>query len=83
MGLILGYTSHLFLDFINPSGIHLIPGFKIKLVPKSSFFATGGTWETNIVYPACLIISGVALVSLLCGLTGNELIDIIRTFMER
>lgn len=59
IGFILGLTSHLFLDLINPSGVHLIPGMKIHLVPKTSFFATGGTWEKQIIFPLCYIISGI------------------------
>lgn len=67
VGFILGYTSHLFLDAINPSGIHLIPGMKIRFVPRTSFFATGGTWETNIIYPLCIIISAIAALSIVLG----------------
>lgn len=62
MGFILGLSSHLFLDFINPSGIHLIPGMMIHAVPKSHFFATGGTWETKVIYPLCYVISAVTAV---------------------
>lgn len=63
MGFILGYASHLFLDAINPSGIHLIPGMKIRFVPKTLFFATGGIWETKIIYPLCLAISALVALS--------------------
>lgn len=77
-GLILGYASHLFLDSINPSGIHLIPGMKIKFVPRSKFFATGGTWESKIIYPLCLIISAVSVVFTITGMMGYELMDIVR-----
>lgn len=81
-GLILGYASHLFLDSINPSGIHLIPGMKIKFVPKTSFFATGGPWETNIIYPLCLIVSVVAVLSTLTGLCGYELTAVVKDIIK-
>lgn len=73
-GFILGYTSHLVLDFINPSGIHLIPGMKIKAVPKSSFFATGGPWENKVIYPLCLVISAISVIVTICGLSGYDII---------
>lgn len=60
-GLILGVISHLFLDMLTPEGIWsliLLPfgkkkkgkkeAPKIHLVPNSSFFATGGQWETAV-----------------------------------
>lgn len=56
-GIILGVVSHLFLDLINPSGIHLIPNVKVHLVPKTTFFATGNTWETVVVSNILKIIS--------------------------
>ncbi|MNV89256.1 hypothetical protein D3C71_1835370 [compost metagenome] len=61
MGVILGLLSHLFLDAINPQGIHLYPGFKIRLVPRTAFFATGGPWETIIYYLSLVISVGAAL----------------------
>lgn len=60
-GFILGYSSHLFLDSINPSGIHVIPGVKMRLVPRTKFFATGGPWESRIIYPLCLGVSSIFL----------------------
>lgn len=78
IGLILGVASHLCLDLINPKGIHLYPGFKIRLVPRTTFFATGGTWETKIVYPTCLIVSAVTAVNiLLTTLTGTSIYSIV------
>lgn len=76
-GFILGYSSHLFLDAINPSGIHLIPGMKIKFVPRSSFFATSGTWETRIIYPLCLIVSAVSAIITVAGVCGIDLISLL------
>jgi membrane-bound metal-dependent hydrolase YbcI (DUF457 family) len=68
VGVILGISSHLFLDLINPSGIHLIPGIKIHLVPKTHFFATGGTWEAFIIYPLCMLITALVVVNVGLGL---------------
>lgn len=50
IGFICGVGSHLILDSITPGGISVWPGFKLRFVPKSSFFATGGKWETFIFY---------------------------------
>lgn len=58
IGLFLGVLSHLFLDMLTPSGVwcvtfvvinrllkrRILPE-KIRFVPNTSFFATGGTWE--------------------------------------
>lgn len=51
-GLALGVISHMILDALTPKGIwFLIPSIirrkKVcfRLVPKSKFFATGGSWE--------------------------------------
>ena len=44
-GLVAGWGSHLILDMMTTAGVHIIPGIKIRLVPKSEKFKTGGTWE--------------------------------------
>lgn len=44
-GLTTGIISHLVLDAITPEGVHFIPNVKLRLVPKLSFFSTGGLWE--------------------------------------
>lgn len=80
-GLLLGVSSHLFLDSINPKGIHLIPGYKIRFVPRTKFFATGGTWETRVIYPLCLGVSVLAFISTLFGLCGIELVDVIKSLI--
>lgn len=58
MGLVLGLISHLVLDMLTPSGVWFLGGVlvnklvghrvlpeKIRFVPNSKFFATGGKWE--------------------------------------
>jgi len=55
IGFIVGVASHLVLDFLTPQGIHIWPGFKLRLVPKSKFFATGETWE-KIVFVILIIV---------------------------
>lgn len=72
IGLILGVVSHLILDFINPSGIHLYPGYKIRAVPKTSFFATGGPWE-RIIYSLCITISVLAFINMCLGYFDTSL----------
>lgn len=75
-GLILGLSSHLFADFLNPSGIHLIPGFKIRAVPKTKFFATGGTWETKVIYPLSLVVLAISSVNILLGEFNSSLLSL-------
>lgn len=55
-GFILGVASHLAADFFNPMGIWLYPGLKMRGVPRTSFFATNGPWETKIVYPFAMLV---------------------------
>lgn len=72
MGFILGVISHLVLDLITPEGIwsfilvgiskvtgkKLIPK-KLRLVPDSKFFSTGGPWESlvrNILWICCVVL---------------------------
>lgn len=52
MGFVLGLISHLVLDSLTPAGIWcIIPSIigrrrvAFRLVPKTKFFATGGSWE--------------------------------------
>lgn len=66
VGFILGYASHLFLDSINPSGIHLFPGYKIRFVPRTPFFATGGPWETG-VNRVCIAVSAIIALNIILG----------------
>lgn len=54
IGLIVGVLSHLILDVLTTAGIHTIPGKKIRLVPKSSTFATGTKWE-GIVFKLLML----------------------------
>lgn len=58
IGFVCGLFSHLILDAFSTAGIHIWPGFKLRFVPKSSAFATGGTWEKIVFYTLiiCLII---------------------------
>lgn len=75
VGFELGLASHLALDALNPKGIHLYPGFKIRLVPKTSFFATGGPWETFMFY-LCNIISALAAINLLLSFFDHTLFSL-------
>lgn len=60
VGLTVGVVSHLVLDVLTTAGIHTIPGKKLRLVPKSSMFATGTPWESFIMKLLCL---GIILLS--------------------
>ena len=72
MGFILGVISHLVLDMITPEGIwsFILVGIskvtgkkliskKLRLVPDSKFFSTGGPWESlvrNILWICCVVL---------------------------
>lgn len=73
MGAIVGVASHLLLDALSVGGIWVYPGLKVRLVPKSSFFATGSTWE-SIVYMLCSLGSLFMLVSLALSVLDIDLI---------
>ena len=69
IGFIAGVASHLILDALSMAGIHIWPGFKLRFVPKSTAFKTGGKWETIVFY---------VLIVILCLLIGKIfVIDII------
>lgn len=63
-GLALGITSHLFLDSFTRSGIWLVPGIKMRLVPNSEKFSTGTTYET-IVRVILYILTALLLIWIL------------------
>lgn len=54
IGFICGVVSHLVLDAFTTAGIHIWPGLKLRFVPKTSAFATGGTWEKIVFYTLIL-----------------------------
>lgn len=63
LGFTLGLISHLILDSLTPEGIwFIVPSIirrkkvSFRLVPKSKFFATGGSWERLIRSAMWLII---------------------------
>ena len=56
IGFIAGVLSHLILDAFSMAGIHVWPGFKVRFVPKSSAFKTGGKWETIVFYVLIVIL---------------------------
>lgn len=58
IGLNLGIASHLVLDLFTTAGIWLVPGVKLRLVPKSTTFSTDTTYERIvrvILYIACAL----------------------------
>lgn len=76
IGIALGVASHMILDAITPSGIHIlslklfkgVPS-KLKLVPPANFFSTGGKWEMLVralLWAGC----GVCVVYLICNFWG-------------
>lgn len=71
IGFILGLISHLILDSLTPQGIWcIIPSIigrkkvAFRLVPRTKFFATGGSWEVLIrtVMYISIIILGIYIV---------------------
>jgi len=67
-GLVIGILTHLILDALTPEGIHLVPGVKIRLVPRAPFFSTGGIWE-KLVCAILYIAICVNLLYLFFGIT--------------
>lgn len=65
-GLTTGILSHLFLDALTPEGIYIIPKLKLGLVPKISFFRTGGIWE-KIVCTGIFITGSFVFLYILSG----------------
>ena len=76
MGFSVGVLSHLVLDALSTAGVHIWPGFKLRFVPKSSAFATGGKWETMVFW---VLIIGIILlvINLVTMGFGINLIDLI------
>ena len=82
-GFILGIISHLILDMLTPEGIWSIvltgvgKAFKINVpekihfVPKSKFFATGGSWEKFVRW-VMWVISFILLVRILWGMSPYQ-----------
>lgn len=83
-GFILGIISHLILDMLTPEGIWCtfsttlsrvlkikVPE-KIHLVPKTKFFATGGTWEKLVRY-LMWVISFILLIRILYGMSPYQI----------
>lgn len=77
VGLIAGVSSHLFLDALSTGGIYLLPNLKIRLVPKSSAFATGGLWEKIVFNILILIIVLVILKIFIFEINPDIIEDII------
>lgn len=83
-GLILGIISHLILDMLTPEGIWctlstvLSRIFKVKipekihLVPKTRFFATGGSWEKMVRW-LMWVVSFILLIRILWGISPYQL----------
>lgn len=66
-GFIMGVISHLILDSLTPEGIwFIIPSIirrkkvAFRLVPKSKFFSTGGSWESLVRF---LIVVAIIVVA--------------------
>lgn len=75
----LGLASHLFLDAFTRSGIWLIPGVKLRLVPNNEHFSTGTPYETVVRVILCIltalmliwIVNPFGLQDLVLGLSGG------------
>ncbi len=80
VGFVCGVGSHLILDSLTTGGIHLWPDFKIRLVPKTHFFATGGKWETAIFH--ILIAVSIIMAARLLWLFGIvNIVEYVQSFM--
>lgn len=68
-GFLTGIVSHLVLDSMSTAGIHIWPGLKFRVVPRSSFFATDSKWET-FVYYTCIVLTAVVVLNVGLGHFG-------------
>lgn len=68
----LGVLSHLVLDAFTTAGIHIWPGFKFRLVPKTKTFATGTPWEDGI-FKLIMVINTLLAIDLVLGLFGYDI----------
>lgn len=66
-GFSVGILSHLLADMLSRQGIHLVPGFMIRLVPNTPFFSTGGAWEDFVRMFLYVVTSGYAIFLILIG----------------
>jgi membrane-bound metal-dependent hydrolase YbcI (DUF457 family) len=81
-GLTTGIFSHLILDALTPEGIHLVPNVKLGLVPKISFFSTGGLWE-KLVCTALYVANGMVLLYLIFSINILNLLTEFGKFIMR
>ncbi len=66
VGFLTGLVSHLVLDSMSTAGIHIWPGAKFRVVPRTSFFATGSKWET-FVYYTCIVFTVIVVINVGLG----------------
>lgn len=81
IGFISGIASHLILDAFTTAGIHIWPGLKLRFVPKTSAFATGGTWEKIVM---SLLITIIVLIIIRIGLHefNIDIVNVITNLLE-
>lgn len=77
LGFISGIMSHLILDAFSTAGIHIYPGLKLRFVPKTSAFATGGKWEKFVFYTLIVVIL-VLVFKIGLSEFGVDIVQIIR-----
>ena len=69
IGFIAGVISHLVLDAFSTAGLHIWPGFKMRFVPRSAAFKTGGRWEKCVfavlVVILCLLIGKIFILDMI------------------
>ena len=76
IGFICGVISHLILDAFSMAGIHIWPGYKLRFVPKSPAFKTGGKWEKCVfavlVVILCLLIGKIFVIDFIHFIQGLD-----------
>lgn len=78
IGANIGVFSHLLLDALSTGGIWVIPGVKLRFVPKSSAFATGGLWETVVFYILMIFIT-LGIVDIVATQYGIDLLSLLKS----
>lgn len=72
LGVCLGIASHLIMDSMTTAGIWLVPKVKVRIVPNTTTFGTGGKWE-DIVRTILYILVVYMVIHLIVGWLGYSL----------
>lgn len=81
-GATIGLVSHLFLDMITPSGVHIVPNVKFSLVPNTRFFSTGNTWE-QIIHTIIMFSNFIFIAIIFLRFFNIDIVMILQNYIGR